>query len=118
MYTEITQLRAELSKKKETVHHLTLTQGDLKQSFHRTELQLKMQSSQQLDKVRHLESELAKLNKQLKKATVSKETILQVRIIHGMYNFSVFTYSTIAFIMTIENFPNGKFRERYFLGKR
>eukprot|EP01036_Dinobryon_divergens_P022099 gene22099-30334_t len=77
LYTEITQLRAELSKKKETVHQLTLSQGDLKQSFHRTELQLKMQNTQQLDKVRHLETELAKLDKQLKKATVSKETILQ-----------------------------------------
>lgn len=81
-----------MSKKKETVHQLTLSQGDLKQSFHRTELQLKMQNTQQLDKVRHLETELAKLDKQLKKATVSKETILQVGMIYGMYNyFAVFT---------------------------
>lgn len=94
------------------MHQLTLTQGDLKQSFHRTELQLKTQNSQQSEKVRSLEIELAQLNKQLKKTTISKETFLQVR---ARYSFYTFQISIIASIVTLAKFSNGKFGERTFL---
>ena len=101
-----------MSKKKETIHQLTLIQGDLKQSSHRTELQLKAQNSQQLEKVRSLEIELAKLNKQLEKAVFSKETHLQVGINYIFFGVLKITFSLAQQTSRMETLAKDLFSSR------
>ena len=101
-----------MSKKKETIHQLTLIQGDLKQSSHRTELQLKAQNSQQLEKVRSLEIELAKLNKQLEKAVFSKETHLQVGINYIFFGVLKITFSLAQQTSQMETLAKDLFSSR------